>query len=131
MTKIELFKKAITMVNTSNGNLAEINEVVEGLEHEIELLQRKAATPRKPTKTQLENEGFKNAIVSYLTEEGEPRTVKSIMETIEELGVLSNQRVTHLLTALRNEGKVKRTVVKKVPYYEIGEDEAFLTAQEN
>ena len=53
MTKIELFKKAITMVNTSNGNLAEVNEVVEGLEHEIELLQRKAATPRKPTKLSL------------------------------------------------------------------------------
>lgn len=131
MTKIELFKKAITLVNTSNGNLAEINEVVEGLNHEIELLQRKASTPRKPTKTQLENEGFKTAIISYLTEEGEPRTVKSIMETIEELGVLSNQRVTHLLTALRNEGKVKRTVVKKTPYYEIGEDEVFLAAQEN
>ena len=131
MTKIELFKNAITLVNTSNGNLAEINEVVEGLNHEIELLQRKASTPRKPTKTQLENEGFKTAIVSYLTEEGEPRTVKSIMETIEELGVLSNQRVTHLLTALRNEGKVKRTVVKKTPYYEIGEDEIFLAAQEN
>jgi hypothetical protein len=131
MTKIELFKNAITLINTSNGNLAEINEVVEGLNHEIELLQRKASTPRKPTKTQLENEGFKTAIVSYLTEEGEPRTVKSIMETIEELGVLSNQRVTHLLTALRNEGKVKRTVVKKTPYYEIGEDEAFLAAQEN
>lgn len=129
MTKIELFKKAITLANSSNGNLAEVNEVIEGLNHEIELLQRKASTPRKPTKTQLENEGYKTAIVSYLTEEGEPRTVKSIMETIEELGVLSNQRVTHLLTALRKEGKVKRTVVKKVPFYEIGEDDAFLSEE--
>ena len=136
MTKIELFKNAISIVEFakseySGEDAAKIDEVIEGLNHEIELLQRKASTPRKPTKTQLENEGYKTAIVSYLTEEGEPRTVKSIMETIEELGVLSNQRVTHLLTALRNEGKIKRTVVKKVPYYEIGEDEAFLAAQEN
>lgn len=136
MTKIELFKNAISIVEFakseySNDDAAKIDEVIEGLNHEIELLQRKASTPRKPTKTQLENESYKTAIVSYLTEEGEPRTVKSIMETIKELGILSNQRVTHLLTALRNEGKVKRTVVKKTPYYEIGEDEVFLAAQEN
>lgn len=120
MTKIELFKKAITMVNTSNGNLAEVNEVVEGLEHEIELLQRKAATPRKPTKTQLENEELKNAVYDYLDNEDAPRTIKDIMTDVEVVSDLSNQRVTHLLTALRNEGKIKRSIIKKVSYYEIG-----------
>ncbi len=128
MTKIEVFKNAISIVEFakneySSDDAAKINEVIEGLEHEIELLQRKASTPRKPTKTQLENEGLKNAVYDYLDNEDAPRTIKDIMTDVEAVSGLSNQRVTHLLTALRNEGKVKRTVVKKVPYYEIGTEE--------
>lgn len=122
MTKSELFKNAIAYIegNTCNASPAEL---IEGLNHEIELLERKAATPRKPTKTQLENEELKEAIFIYLTEEGEPRTIKSITESLEVLDGLSNQRVTHLLTALRNEGKIKRSIIKKVSYYEIGTEE--------
>ena len=121
MTKSELFKNAIAVIETTSvENKAEL---IEGLTHEVELLARKAATPRKPTKTQLENVELKEAIFGYLAEEGEPRTIKSITESLEVLDDLSNQRVTHLLTALRNEGKVKRTVVKKVPFYEIGTEE--------
>lgn len=128
MTKSELFKNAISIVEFakneySGDDVAKINEVIEGLNHEIELLARKAATPRKPTKTQLENEELKNAVYDYLDNEDAPRTIKDIMTDVEAVSGLSNQRVTHLLTALRNEGKVKRTVVKKVPYYEIGTEE--------
>ena len=121
MTKSELFKNAIAVIETTSvENKAEL---IEGLNHEVELLASKASTPRKPTKTQLENIELKEAIFGYLTEEDEPRTIKSITESLDMLDGLSNQRVTHLLTALRNEGKVKRTVVKKVPYYEIGTEE--------
>lgn len=121
MTKSELFKNAIAVIETTSvENKAEL---IEGLNHEVELLARKASTPRKPTKTQLENVELKEAIFGYLTEEGEPRTIKSITESLDMLDGLSNQRITHLLTALRNEGKIKRTVVKKVPYYEIGTEE--------
>ena len=121
MTKSELFKNAIAVIETTSvENKAEL---IEGLNHEVELLARKASTPRKPTKTQLENIELKEAIFGYLNEEDEPRTIKSITESLDMLDGLSNQRVTHLLTALRNEGKVKRTVVKKVPYYEIGTEE--------
>ena len=118
MTKSELFKNAIAVIETSSAeNKAEL---IEGLNHEVELLARKASTPRKPTKTQLENEELKNAVYDYLDNEDAPRTIKDIMTDVEAVSGLSNQRVTHLLTALRNEGKVKRTLVKKVPYYEIG-----------
>lgn len=121
MTKSELFKNAVAVIETSSAeNKAEL---IEGLNHEVELLARKASTPRKPTKTQLENEELKNAVYDYLDNEDAPRTIKDIMADVEAVSGLSNQRVTHLLTALRNEGKVKRTVVKKVPYYEIGTEE--------
>ena len=121
MTKSELFKNAITVIEASTAENAA--ELIEGLNHEIELLAKKASTPRKPTKTQLENIGLKEAIEAFLVFENTPRTIKEIVSEIEGFSELSNQRVTHLLTALRNEGKVKRTVVKKVPFYEIGTEE--------
>lgn len=121
MTKSELFKNAIAVIETASvENKAEL---IEGLNHEVELLARKASTPRKPTKTQLENEELKNAVYDFLDNEDAPRTIKDIMTDVEAVSGLSNQRITHLLTALRNEGKVKRTLVKKVPYYEIGTEE--------
>ena len=116
---------AIRVINNDDSwcDKYDPDEVINKLESMIDALDKRASTPRKPTKTQLENEELKGAIFSYLTEEREPRTIKSITESLEVLDGLSNQRVTHLLTALRNEGKVKRTVVKKVPFYEIGTEE--------
>lgn len=121
MTKSELFKNAIAVIEASTAENAA--ELIEGLNHEIELLAKKASTPRKPTKTQLENEGLKDAVFTFLSYANTPKTIKEIVTGVEGLEGLSNQRVTHLLTALRNEGKVKRTVVKKVPFYEIGTEE--------
>ena len=121
MTKSELFKNAIAVIEASTAENAA--ELIEGLNHEIELLAKKASTPRKPTPTQVENEKFKEAIFEFLSVEGIPHTIKEIVTYVEGLSELSNQRVTHLLTALRNEGKVKRTVVKKVPFYEVGTEE--------
>lgn len=128
MTKSELFKNAISIVEFakneySSNDAAKIDEVIEGLNHEIELLARKASTPRKPTKTQLENEELKNAVYDYLDNEDAPRTIKDIMTDVEAISGLSNQRVTHLLTALRNEGKIKRSIIKKISYYEIETEE--------
>ena len=137
MTKIDLFKNCINFIKGDPTNVnswiasegkfkqEEVSpaELIEGLNHEIELLQRKASTPRKPTKTQTENESFKATLLAYLENAGTPKTIKEIVSEIEGFSELSNQRVTHLLTALRNEGKVKRTVIKKVPYYEIGTEE--------
>lgn len=121
MTKSELFKNAIAVIETTS--VENKTELIEGLSHEIELLARKASTPRKPTKTQLENEELKNAVYDYLDNEDAPRTIKDIMTDVEVVSGLSNQRVTHLLTALRNEGKIKRLIIKKVSYYEIGTEE--------
>lgn len=99
------------------------DEVINKLESMIDALDKRASTPRKPTKTQTENEGFKATLFAYLENAGSPKTIKEIVSEIEGFSELSNQRVTHLLTALRNEGKVKRTVVKKVPFYEVGTEE--------
>ena len=72
------------------------------LENELALLDKKA------TKTQVENEGFKDEIMAVLTSEG--ATVTEIQSKSEVLGGLSNQRVSALLRQLVADEKVVKTV---------------------
>jgi hypothetical protein len=88
------------------------------IDHEIELISKKAAS-KKPTKVQVENEGFKAEILTYLTEMGKAVTIKEIQSAVECLTELSNQKMTHLLSALIGEGKITKEYEKKTPYYSI------------
>ena len=110
MTKKEMFAKIREMV---------INDVemVEFIDHEIELLNRKTNREKKMTKTQLENEGFKKMIVEYLTENKEAKNIKELQTEIAELENLTNQKVTHLLTALVKDGILEKEYIKKTPFY--------------
>ena len=123
MTKIEMYKSIREAVAANS-------EMVEFIDHEIELLTKKSQTPRKPTVTQMENEAFKAELLSFLVAADTPKTIKEIMANVDGLSGLSNQRITHLLTALRKAGDVKRTVVKKVPYYECGVEEGYAATEE-
>ena len=128
MTKIEMFKDIRDAVATNPEMRRE--DMLEFIDHEIELLQRKAATPRKPTATQIENTALREEIANFLFKVEAPQTVKEITANVDGLEGLSNQRVTHLLTALRKAGTIKRSVVKKVPYYEYGVEEGYATTEE-
>jgi len=99
------------------------DEVINKLESMIDALDKRASTPRKPTKIQQENEGFKSAIVEYLTKTDTLKTIKEMQAEIEGFSELSNQRITHMLTDLRKAGIVMRTYNKKVPYFAIGREE--------
>jgi hypothetical protein len=96
-------------------------ELVAFIDHEIELLNKKNSRSGKPTKTQVENESIKNTIFDTLQAMGKPVTVTQLLAT-DELNGLSNQKVSALLTQLRESGKVERTVEKKVAYYSIKEE---------
>ena len=61
MTKKEMFAEIRKVV-------ADNAEMVAFIDHEIELLNRKSGSPRKPTKTQVENDGFKADILAALAE---------------------------------------------------------------
>ena len=119
MTKREMFNAAIAVIE---GREVEVDrvELIEGLSHEIELLERKSNSPKKPTKTQIENDGFKAEIVAHLTEVDTPKTIKELQAEIPSISGLTNQRITHMLTDLRKDGKVARTYVKKVAYFALG-----------
>ena len=96
-------------------------ELVAFIDHEIELLDKKNSRSGKPTKTQVENETIKNTIFNTLQTTGKPMTVTQLLAS-EELNGLSNQKVSALLTQLRDVNKVVRTVEKKVAYYSINEE---------
>lgn len=116
MTKKEMFAEIRNIV-------ADNEEMVAFINHEIELLERKSNSPKKPTKTQIENDGFKAEIVAYLTEVDTPKTIKELQAEIPSISGLTNQRITHMLTDLRKDGKVARTYVKKVAYFALGSED--------
>jgi hypothetical protein len=99
------------------------DEVINKLESMIDALDKRASTPRKPTKTQIENEAYKAAIVEYLTASDSLKSIKEMQAEITGFAELSNQRITHMLTDLRKAGIVARTYNKKVPYFAIGREE--------
>lgn len=115
MTKKEMFMAIREVV-------IDDEEMVAFIDHEIELLSKKSSGSRKPTKTQLENEVFKEKILETLEAVDTPITIKELVAECEELEGLSNQRITHMLTALRKDGKVARTYVKKVAHFTIGQE---------
>lgn len=117
MTKTELFKNAIAVIEASTTENKV--ELIEGLNHEIELLARKASTPRKPTATQLENVSLKAEILAHLTAADSLKSIKELQEEIPSLSTLSNQRITHLLTDLVKEEKIVKEYNKKTPFYAV------------
>lgn len=111
MTKVEMFS-AIREVVSENA------EMVAFIDHEIELLNKKAAS-KKPTKIQELNEHLKKIIYQYFLECEGHKTIKEIQGAIPELADLSNQKITHLLSAMIVEGKISKEYEKKTPYYSI------------
>lgn len=112
MTKKEMFAEIRNIV-------ADNEEMVAFIDHEIELLERKSNSPKKPTKTQVENDGFKAEIVAYLTEVDTPKTIKELQAEIPSINGLTNQRITHMLTDLVKAETLVKEYVKKTPYYSI------------
>ena len=117
MTKREMFAEIRKVV-------ADNAEMVAFIDHEVELLDKKKSGSRKPTKTQVENDGFKADILSALAEADEPVTIKGLVEICPTLADLTNQRITHLLTDLRKDGKIARSYVKKIAYFSLGSEDA-------
>ena len=96
-------------------------DLVAFIDHEIELLERKASTPRGETKTQIENKALQADIIEYLTAVDAPQTIKQIQAGVPSIAEASNQKVTHLLTPLVNQGVLVKTYEKKVPLYTIAQ----------
>jgi len=112
MTKREMFEMI-------KGVCANDTRIVEFCEHEIELLNRKSSKNTQ-TKTQIENENIKGAIVKALTEIAKPVTITEMQELNTEMANYSNQKLSALLKQLvENDKKVVKTVDKKKSYFTV------------
>lgn len=100
-------------------------EQVEFLEKRIEITKKKNASGSsenaKPTKTQIENEGIKDTIVSVLTTT--PTTITDLIKSSADLAGYTNQKVSALLTQLLKERRAVRTEVKGKAHYALPTDE--------
>ena len=122
-TKKEMYAAAILFINSPDAVVDGITraEVTERLEYEIGLLDKRANTPRKPSKVQIENEQLKASILEYLATADRPQTIKEIQAAIPELENASNQKITHLLTPLVNDGILVKIYEKKVPHFTLAQ----------
>lgn len=112
ITKVEMFGMIKAQVSANP-------EMVAFLDHEIELLNKKAEN-KKATKTQVENVGIKATIVSVLEKASTPLTATEIMKADTSLEGLSNQKISALLKQLVEvEGSVVKATEKKVSKFSI------------
>ena len=89
------------------------------IEHELELLSKKnASKSNKPTKTQVENEGFKEIILSVLVEAGKPMEIAEIRKADERVGDFSSPKFAALLNQMVKIGTVVKTTDKRKVYWE-------------
>ena len=121
ITKKDMFNEIIKMMNGEQMSVS-AQAVIDFANHEIELLNKKSSSSSgKPTKTQIENEGYKEVILEALATADKPMTISEIMEYADGLAGLKNQRVSALMTQLKNAGKVIRTEEKKKAYFSLAE----------
>ena len=115
MTQKDYFNEIIALAK-ENGR----DDLVAFAEDRIEKLSRKSGGSKKPTKTQVENEGIKDTILEVLAEIA-PATA-TMIATDPRVGV-SNQKVTALLTQLVKADKVVKTVDKGKSLFSVADTE--------
>jgi hypothetical protein len=106
-TQKDYFNEIIELA-AENGR----DDLVAFCEDRIEKLSRKSGS-KKPTKTQVENEGLKDVIKDAMATLGKASTVTEIQAVDITLGDLTNQRVSALLRQMVNDGKVVKTIEGK------------------
>lgn len=133
ITKAMRFADILAMINGDevpmlNGVPRTSKEdALEFIAHEVELLSRKNTKPdgsKKPTENQLANEKYKALILDFMADR-EPMTCTAIGQSIPELADpakgFGTSKYTSLCTALVNEGKLRRQVVKGKALFSIAD----------
>ncbi len=103
MTQKDYFNEIIALAQ-ENGR----DDLVKFCEDRIEKLSRKS-TSKKPTKTQVENEGIKDTILEVL---GEVAPATATMIATDPRVNVSNQKVSALLRQLIESGEVVKATDK-------------------
>lgn len=112
ITKVERFNQLKTITE-----VAENADLVAFIDHEIELLSKKSGS-KKPTATQVANEGLKATILTVL-EGSEGMTASEVLAGSDEFAGLSNQKITALLRQLVLDGSVTKITDSKKTLFKL------------
>ena len=93
-------------------------KLVDFINHELELLDKKNSADKKPTAQQTANDSIKVAILDNMVE-GKMYTITDIIKSVPECAELTNQRVSALVRQLKDEGKIVRTEDKRKAYFSL------------
>ena len=115
ITKREMF--AMVMEVVEKANVENKVEMVNFINHELELLNRKSGKSGQ-TKTQKENEVLKEQLLSAFAKMEKAVTISEFQEkSTESVAQLSNQKLSALLNQLVKAEKMVKTVEKKKSYF--------------
>ena len=104
------------MFTLIRAEVADNADMVAFIDHEIELLNKKSGS-KKPTATQVANEGLKDIILGVLDTEG--MTVSEVLAASDDFAGLSNQKISALLKQLKDEGKVVKETDKRKSVFKL------------
>ena len=123
MNMVEKFGAIKALLNGEQVENFSVEQAIEFIDGRIEQVNKKNATggERKPTKTQIANEGVKEQILSALTHE--PVDINGLQKSSAELSGLSNQKISALLSQLIKAHKVVRTEIKGKAHFTLAEQE--------
>ena len=117
---VDKFNAIKAMLNGEKVENFTMAQAVEFLNERIAITEKKNANDggeRKPTATQVANEGIKEQIVEVLTSATKPMRIEDIQKASSVLGTLSNQKISSLLTQLVKADKIVRSEVKGKAYF--------------
>ena len=111
--------KALGVAIEVLGGMDGYADVIEKLTNIKASTDKKNSAERKPTATQVENVGYKEAIVAYLGECDTAQTIGDIMKGCAEVADLTNQRVSAIVRQLKDDGTIVREEIKRKAYFKL------------
>lgn len=112
LTKREKFEMVLAV-----PAIAENEVLREFIQHEMDLLVKKNSGEKKPTATQVVNEGIKSAILEFVNKNEKLFTITDFIKQVPECADMSNQRVNALVRQLLKAELVDRTEIKGRAYF--------------
>ena len=104
--------KALNFVLSNCDLTAEVREKIEKMKVQFE---KKNSAEKKPTATQIANEGIKTVILDTLGNGS--LTITELQKLNAELGELSNQKISALLKQMIADGSVVREEIKRKAFF--------------
>ena len=109
------YSSALTYAIENCEMPADVREKLSALRDQQE---KRSNADRKPTKNQQANANLREVVMDVLRNAGKPMTVTEVFNTMSENPeVSSTQKVSALMRQLLLEGRVVKTIEKRVSYF--------------